>query len=89
MLGNVGSGGVKIGKGHFRVKKSLVEGVGVLKHTITADITYPGCQGNLNNNRDKTHHNQRKRMFSMAAIPRRVELLSSINMLHLFNFSLR
>lgn len=38
------------------IKKCLVR---ALKQTITPDITYPGCQGNLNN-KDKTHHNQKE-----------------------------
>lgn len=55
---------------------------GVLQtHTITADITYPDCQGHLNIGRDKTQHRQRNRRLSMAAIPHGVELLSSGNVL--------
>lgn len=61
---------------------------GAKKQTITPDITYPGCQGNLND-KDKTHHNQRNRTVSMAAIPHGVELLSYITMLDLFFLSVK
>lgn len=67
--------GWKIGRGHFKGKTGRPSKDGGLKQTTTPDITYPGCRGNLNN-RDRTHHNQRNRMFSMAAIPHAVELLS-------------
>lgn len=51
---------------------------GVLQtHTVTADVTYPDCQGHLIIGRDKTQHGQRNGRLSMAAIPQRVELLSS------------
>lgn len=49
--------GVRWVKVTSRTKRCLVRG---LKQTITPDITYPGCQGHLNN-KDKTHHNQRNR----------------------------
>lgn len=64
--------GCKVGKGHFKDKEMSSR---ELEQTTTPDITYPGCQGHLNN-KDKTHHNQRNITFFMATIPLGVELLS-------------